>query len=122
MFNTYRPELLVEACGGTERCSLGFPFAQGSLDADGRLQCQTDRGRTIMGDRRWVDVFNGAGLPATYEPQMALWLRNHASFCIALIGVQVMAKRNGNDKASWSDAMSCARAMQQGLSLNQQLG
>ena len=122
MFNTYRPERLVEAVGGAERCSLGFPLASATIDADGRLHCNTNHGRSLLGDRRWVDMFNTAGLPATYEPRMALWLRNHASFGIAFEAVCVLAKRAGKGGASWADAMMVARGMHQGLWLTQQLG
>ena len=123
MFNTYQPERLVEALGGPERCTLGMPFAQASLDTEGRLHCTTDRGRSLLGDRRWVDMFTSSGLPATYEPQMALWLRNHAAFCIGFESIAVIAKRRGGGSgASWSDAMRVSRALQQGLSLTKELG
>ena len=121
MFNTYQPERLAETIGAA-RCTLGMPFAQATVDDDGRLHCTTDRGRSLLGDRRWVDMFNQAGLPATYEPQMGLWLRNHASFCIAFESIAVVAQRSGNGGASWADAMRIARGMQQGLSLTRQLG
>ena len=121
MFNTYRPEQLVAALGGAERCTLGMPFVQASLDGDGRLHCTTNRGRSLLGDRRWVDLFNSAELPATYEPQMSLWLRNHASFCVAFESIAVLAKRSGGG-ASWAQARSVARGMQQGLELTRQLG
>ena len=121
-FNTYRPEQVIEAVGGSTRCSLGMPFVQASLNADGQLRCTTSRGRTLLGDQRWVDLFNGAGVPAAYEAQMALWLRNHASLCIAFEAIAVTAKRSGNGGASWADATRIARGLQEGLALTQRLG
>ena len=123
MFNTYRPEQLVEALGGVARCTLGMPFAQASVDSAGKLHCVVNRSSSLLGSQRWVDVFAEAGLPATYEPQMALWLRNHASVCVAFEAVATLAvRRGGGGGATWADAMACARAMQQGLSLTQRLG
>jgi 2-dehydropantoate 2-reductase len=34
-----------------------------------------------MSQKRWVDVFNAAGLPALLEPDMPLWLRCHVPLC-----------------------------------------
>ena len=121
MFNTYRPEQVVEAVGGSERCSLGMPFVQASMGADGQLNCTTTRGRSLLGKQRWVDVFNGAGIPASHEAQMALWLRNHASVCVAFEAIAVTAQRSGGG-ASWADALRIARGLQQGLALTQRLG
>ena len=122
MFNSYRPEQLIESLGGAGRCSTGMPFAQAFLDDAGKLHCVINRGRSLLGDQRWVDLFNAADLPATYEPQMPLWLRNHASFCIAFEGIAVIAQRGGRGGASWANAMLVARAMQQGMALTQRLG
>ncbi len=78
MFNTFEPERL-EAAIGAGRCAFGMPFVQATLDGDGKLKVVIGAGgqKSIMSQQRWVDVFNGAGLPAALEPNMPLWLRCH---------------------------------------------
>ena len=119
-FNTFRPESVVRLIG-EQRCSLGMPFIQAMVDGEGRLKCVTNRGRSLSGDQRWVDVFNAASIPVSFEPRMALWLRSHASVCIAFESISVTAVRGGGG-ATWEDSTRVARGMQQGLWLNQQLG
>ena len=94
MFNTFDPELLRDAIGA-DRCSFGMPFVQGSLNLDGRLTAKIGTGgqKTKIGDERWVRLFNNAGLPAVFEPEMLLWLRCHVPMCIAFESVSVAGKR-----------------------------
>ncbi len=122
MFNTFEPELLREAIGA-DRCSFGMPFVQGSLDLDGRLTAKIGAGgqKTKMNDQRWVDLFNAAGLPAVFEPHMLLWLRCHVPMCIAFESVSVAGKRRGKG-ASWGEALTIARGLQEGFTLIQRLG
>ena len=79
MFNNFQPETLRDAVGAG-RCSFGMPFIQASLDRDGRLNAKIGAAgqKTKMNSKEWVDVFNHAGLPAVFEPDMLLWLRCHA--------------------------------------------
>ena len=122
MFNTFHPERLLDAIG-IDRCAFGMPFVQATLDEDGRLKSTIGAAgqKTIMSQQRWVDVFNAAGLPATVEPNMTLWLRCHVPVCIAFESVAVTAvRRNGG--ASWGEAMTLARGVHEGYKLIKGLG
>ncbi|MBV8831435.1 MAG: NAD(P)-binding domain-containing protein [Acidobacteriaceae bacterium] len=122
MFNTFNPELLRDAVGA-RRCSFGMPFVQGSLDANGRLTAKIGAGgqKTKMNDVRWVQLFNAAGLPAVFEPDMLLWLRCHVPMCIAFESVSVAGQRRGGG-ASWSEALTITRGLQEGFTLIQRMG
>ena len=122
MFNTFHPERLQEAIGD-ERCCLGMPFVQATLDDDGRLKATIGAGgqKTIMSQQRWVDVFNAAGLPAALEPDMPLWLRCHAPMCVAFESVSVAGERRGGG-ASWKEALILARGVHAGFKLITRLG
>lgn len=122
MFNTFHPERLQEAVGD-ERCSLGMPFVQATLDGDGRLKATIGTGgqKTIMSQQRWVDVFNTAGLPAALEPDMPLWLRCHAPMCVAFESVSVAGERRGGG-ASWKEALILARGVHASYKLITRLG
>jgi 2-dehydropantoate 2-reductase len=122
MFNNFEPERLQDAVG-VERCSFGMPFVQALIGEDGRLKATIGAGgqKTLMGQQRWVDVFNGAGLPSVLEPDMLLWLRCHAPMCVAFESVSVAGlRRNGG--ASWAEAMVLARGVKESFSLIQGLG
>lgn len=122
MFNTFEPELLRDAIGAG-RCSFGMPFVQGSLNLDGTLTARIGTGgqKTKIGDERWVRLFNDAGLPAVFEPEMLLWLRCHVPMCIAFESVSVAGKRRGGG-ASARQALMIARGLKEGLTLIQRLG
>jgi 2-dehydropantoate 2-reductase len=96
MFNTFHPERLQDAIG-VGRCEFGMPFVQATLDGDGRLKATIGAGgqKTIMSQQRWADVFNRAGLPAAFEPDMPLWLRCHVPLCVAFESVSVAGERRG---------------------------
>jgi len=122
MFNTFYPERLQEAIGD-ERCCLGMPFVQATLDGDGRLKATIGAGgqKTIMSQQRWVDVFNAAGLPAALEPDMPLWLRCHAPMCVAFESVSVAGERREGG-ASWKEALVLARGVHASYKLITRLG
>ncbi len=122
MFNQFDPENL-QASIGAERCSFGMPFVQAVLDPQGRLQAKIGAPgqKSKMNDRRWVDLFNAAGLPAVFEPNMLLWLRCHVPLCIAFESISVAAMRR-NAGATWSEAVIVARGARQSFSLIQRLG
>ena len=111
MFNQFDP-LPMAALAGAARCDFGMPFVQASLDAQGRLRAVIGAGgqKSKIGNQRWVDLFNGAGLPAVMEPEMARWLRCHAPLCVAFesIAVSAMRRRKG---ASWREATAVAHGM-----------
>lgn len=122
MFNTFHPESLQEAIG-VERCCLGMPFVQATLNGDGRLKATIGAGgqKTIMSQQHWVDVFNAAGLPAALEPDMPLWLRCHAPMCVAFESVSVAGERRGGG-ASWKEALVLARGVHASYKLITRLG
>ena len=116
------PERLERALGA-ERCAFGMPFVQARLDSNGRLDARIGAGgqKTIMSERRWVDVFNAAGLPAALEGDMKLWLRCHAPLCVAFENVSVAGMRRGGG-ASWSEALVLARGIRASFALIKSLG
>jgi 2-dehydropantoate 2-reductase len=110
MFNTFDPERL-QAAIGDGRCSFGMPFIAATLDAEGRLNSTISAARkTMHGDRRWVELFAGAGLPSAFEADMPLWLRCHVPLCIAMESISVAGQRRGGG-ASWAEAMGVARGV-----------
>ena len=122
MFNNFEPETLRDAVGA-ERCSFGMPFVQASLDGEGRLNAKIGAGgqKSKMDSEVWVTVFNGAGLPAVFEPNMLLWLRCHAPVGAAFECVSVAGMRRGGG-ASWGECMVIAEGMQESLTMIRRLG
>jgi len=121
MFNTFRPEQLRDAVG-VERCAFGMPFVRGLIDSDGRLKAVIGRSqKTIMSEPRWVDLFNAAGIPASHEPDMPLWLRCHVPMCVAFESVAVAGERRGGG-ASWGKALVLARGVHASFGLIRALG
>lgn len=112
MFNQFDPERLRDQLGAA-RCAFGMPFVQASLDQHGRLHAVIGAGgqKTKLGQQRWVDLFDAAGLPAMIEPDMLLWLRCHAPMCVAFESISVAAM-NRDGGASWQEAAIIARGMQ----------
>ena len=122
MFNTFDPERLREAVG-PDRCAFGMNFVQATLDMDGRLKAVIGAGgqKTLMDQRRWVDLFNAAGLPAALERDMPLWLRCHVPLCVAFEGVAVAGMKRGGG-ASWRDCLVLARGVHASFELIEALG
>jgi 2-dehydropantoate 2-reductase len=122
MFNTFHPERLQEAVGAA-RCAFGMPFVQAMLTPEGRLKATIGAGgqKTIMGQQRWVDVFNAAGVPAKCEPDMPLWLRCHVPLCVAFESVSVAGERRGGG-ASWGEALVLAQGVHASFTLIKGLG
>ncbi len=122
MFNTFDPERLQEAVG-VGRCSFGMPFVQATLDGDGKLNATIGAAgqKTLMSQQRWIDVFNGAGLPAAVERDMPLWLRCHVPLCVAFESVSVAGVRRGGG-ASWGEALVLARGVHASFGLIKGLG
>ena len=122
MFNTFHPERLQEALGAS-RCAFGMPFVQATLDGGGKLKATIGAAgqKTLLGEQRWVDLFNAAGLPTALEPDMPLWLRCHVPMCIALESVAVAGERRGGG-ASWREAVVLARGVHASFMLIKGLG
>ena len=122
MFNTFDPERLRDAVGH-ERCAFGMNFVQATLDGDGRLKATIGAGgqKTLMDQKRWADLFNASGLPATVERDMPLWLRCHVPLCVAFESVSVAGVRRGGG-ASWKEALALARGVHASFGLIKDLG
>ena len=122
MFNTFDPERLQRAIG-EDRCAFGMPFVQAMLDAGGRLKATIGAGgqKSIMSQQRWVEVFNEAGVPAAFEPNMPLWLRCHVPLCVAFESVSVAGMKRGGG-ASWGEALVVARGVRTSFALIKGLG
>ena len=122
MFVTFEPERLRDSVGA-ERCAFGMPFIQSDFDGEGRLKATIGAGgqKTIMSQQRWVDVFTAAGLPATLEPDMPLWLHCHVPLTIAFESISVAGVRRGGG-ASWGEAMVIARGVHESFALIKGLG
>ncbi len=112
----FHVEHLAKALG-EERCSFGMPFIMAWFDGEGRLKSTiSSQRRTLHGDQRWVDLFNKAGLPSAFEPDMALWLRCHTPMTIAFESIAVAAQRRG-EGASWAQATIVARGLHGGFEI-----
>jgi len=121
MFNTFDPERLRDAVD-PDRCSFGMPFIMATLDGEGRLTSSVSAARkTLHSDRRWVDLFQSAGIPSAFDADMLLWLRCHAPMCVAMEAISVAGQRRGGG-ASWSQAMVVARGLRGGLAIVRGLG
>jgi 2-dehydropantoate 2-reductase len=122
MFNNFEPERLRDAIGA-DRCSFGMPFVQAHIGDDGKLKAAIGAGgqKSLMSDPRWVEVFNGAGLPAALEPDMLLWLRCHAPMCVAFESVSIAGVRRDGG-ATWGESMVIARGVHEGFALIRGLG
>ncbi len=95
----------------------------GDTRLDGKLNAKIGAAgqRSKMSSREWVRVFNEAGLPAAFEPDMLLWLRCHAPLGAALESVSVAGVRRGKG-ASWGESLTIARGLQESFTLIRRLG
>jgi 2-dehydropantoate 2-reductase len=96
IFNNFEPERLRDAVGA-ERCSFGMPFVQATVDEHGRLNAKIGVAgqKSKMNHLGYVEIFNAAGLPAIFEPDMLLWLRCHVPLAAAFESVCVAGMRRG---------------------------
>jgi 2-dehydropantoate 2-reductase len=99
-----------------------MPFVMASVDSQGRVRSQINPAqKTLHSDPRWVDLFEAAGIPSSFEAHMLLWLRCHVPVCISFESISVAAQRRGNG-ASWAEAMTVARGMRGGFAIIERLG
>jgi len=120
MFNNFHPEALRDELG-IDRAVFGMPFIQAHVLPDGGKLHVRYGAKTLLGDAVCADIFNAAGIPASYEPNMLLWLRCHVPLCIAFerasyAGVQ----RNGG--VTWAQSMTMARGVHESFLLIQRMG
>jgi len=121
MFVNFNPESLRDAVG-PDRCTFGMPAVQAMLDDEGKLSPKISKSmKTAHSDQRWVDLFEGAGIPSSLEADMLLWLRCHVPLCCAFESIAVAGKRRGGG-ASWKEAKAVARGLHGGWAIVQGLG
>lgn len=120
MFVTFNPEQLRDALG-PPRCTFGMPAVMAILDREGKLKPTIGRQKTQHSDQRWVDLFNGAGMPSELEADMLNWLRCHVPLTAAMESVAVAAQRRGG-RASWAEAMRVAHGLHGGFAIIKGLG
>ncbi|WGS55258.1 NAD(P)-binding domain-containing protein (plasmid) [Paraburkholderia sp. D15] len=121
LFANFNPDRIRSALKN-RKCSFGMPFIQAWLDDHGRMTTRiTSRQKTLHSDHRWVDLFNGAGLPSAFEDDMTGWLRWHAPMTIAIESVCVAGERRGGG-ATWREARTMALGMRAGFQIISSLG
>ena len=100
-----------------------MPFVQSMLTADGQLRATIGAAgqKTLIGQQRWVDLFDAAGLPAALERDMMLWLRCHVPLCVAFESVCVAGERRRGG-ASWREAVVLAHGVRASYGLIRSLG
>jgi len=119
--NRLDPQQTCDALGAA-RCVFGFPMQQAFVEADGAVHmapAPASGQRTVLGDRRWVDIFNSAGMPSSFQEDMLLWLRCHLPVSMAFESACILAEQQqpAAGGLSWADACRVACAAQQGLAL-----
>ena len=122
MFNTFGPLDQLRNAVGPARFAFGFP-AIAALVEEGRLAAQVyTLGRpTTVNDERWASVFTDAGIPSRVHADMQSWLRTHAA---AVVPVMLLCATAYQRRAgiSWSEAVTFAHALEEGLQLVRRLG
>src|SRR5499433_2468632 len=119
MFLTFEPERLRDAIG--PRCSFGMPSVMAMMDSEGRIKPTIiSSTKTKHGDQRWVELFNSAGVPSAFEPEMALWLRCETPFTAAIQSIAAAGQRRGG--ATWAEAKAVARGLHGGFAIVKGLG
>jgi len=123
MFNTFRPIAEYRDAVGASRFAFGFPGVLANVEPDGTLihKFMSAGQRTIVTHEKWRAVFAQARIPTDVERDMQSWLRTHAVFVVALLGVLVPAARRGAG-VPWADASRATALMNEGLLLVAKLG
>lgn len=122
MFNTFEPLARLRDAVGSARFAFGFPAILASLE-DGKLTSKiVTRGMlTTVTDAAWAKVFADAGIPAVVHPDMESWLRTHAALVVPVMIASVLAYTR-QAGVSWTEAMTLARATEEGFRLVRKLG
>ncbi|WP_437589895.1 ketopantoate reductase family protein [Sorangium sp. So ce1000] len=122
MFNTFEPLGRLRDAVGPARFAFGFPAILATLE-DGKLTSKVvTRGMvTTVTDAAWAKVFTEAGIPAVVHSDMESWLRTHAAL-VAPAMVAIIRAHARKAGVSWTEAMTLARAMEEGLRVVRHLG
>jgi 2-dehydropantoate 2-reductase len=122
MFNTFESLDRLRDAVGSARFAFGFPAILATLD-DGKLTSKVvTRGMpTTVTDATWAKVFTDAGIPAVVHADMESWLRTHAALVVPamIAGITAYTRQAG---VSWTEAMTLARAMEEGFCVVRELG
>jgi 2-dehydropantoate 2-reductase len=111
----------LAAAVGTGRATFGMAGVLATLDANGRLSLQIGKTKSLQGDRRWVELFEAAGMPSRLESDMGRWLRSQTPVTIAMESVtgSGIAHKRG---ATWAEARAGAQGLRAGFSILRELG
>jgi len=125
MFNTFHKlQTFIDIAGGKERFAIGFPAILGIVNDKGEMDTEIITSGpllTTVSEKRWVDVFSAAGIPAMFEADMESWLRTHAALVYPVMLVSAWSYEHKMG-VEWGYAMKLARATREALSLVKTLG
>jgi 2-dehydropantoate 2-reductase len=111
----------LRAAVGAHRATFGMAAVLSMLDSDGKLSLTIPKTKSMQGDRRWVDLFQSAGLPSTLEQNMGRWLRSQAPLTVAMEGVTGAGMQHKRG-ATWAEAKTAAHALRAGYTILRDLG
>ena len=120
MFVTFEAERIHGEMGDQD-CTFGMPAINASLDGDGRLKLSIGRQKTLHSDKRWVELFEAAGIPSALQENMPLWLRCHAPMTAAMESVAI-AKQRYDSNAFRKQSRTAAHGMRAGFTIIRALG
>jgi 2-dehydropantoate 2-reductase len=120
MFVTPAGERL-RAAVGADRVTFGMAAVLSTLDPDGKLDLTIPKTKAMQGDQRWVDLFEGAGMPSQLEKDMARWLRSQTPLTVAMESVTGLGMQHKRG-ATWAEAKVGAKGLRAGFSILRGLG
>jgi 2-dehydropantoate 2-reductase len=122
MFSTFASLDHLRNAVGPARFACGFPVISARVEK-GRLAAQVyTLGRpTRVSRERWASVFTEAGIPSSVHADMQSWLRTHAAAVVPVMLLCATAYRR-QAGISWSEAVTFAHALEEGLQLVRRLG
>jgi 2-dehydropantoate 2-reductase len=122
MFNTFEPLSPLREAVGASRFAFGFPAVLAQVD-DGKLTTDIVKHGllTTVTDVAWAKVFTDAGIPAVAHDDMESWLRTHAAMVVPFM-IAVASAHSRGEGIGWSEAMTLARAMDEGFRMVVRLG
>jgi 2-dehydropantoate 2-reductase len=122
LFNTVEALEPLRQAVGAERCEFGFPTGFALL-IEGKLRVSfAGPGQEVtVSSQAWFEVFRGAKLPSSVEPDMESFLRTHAAMVIPMMASGVLVHSRGAG-ITWSEARRYAGALKEGAGIVEKLG
>jgi 2-dehydropantoate 2-reductase len=120
MFVTPQAEHL-RAAVGAKRTTFGMAAVLATLRSDGKLDLTIGKAKSMQGAQRWVDLFQAAGMPSKFEPDMGRWLRSQVPLTIAMESVASTGMQH-NKGATSAEAKIGARGLRAGYAILKELG